>query len=163
MSETILDSGSVSQEKSFTFSTLTCYISVCWFGFAGWLFTWVFIPDTTGLDLREQDRYWSFVRAGRPGDYHGIAVHPRHLSVYERFVLKRHLAYDAEKDRAQRVEELRVMYEERRMNLGKEGGKLDDATSVEEDDELSSSAASFFSSNSSSSELQSSSRVRDHC
>ncbi|CAD6565565.1 MAG: hypothetical protein TREMPRED_001530 [Tremellales sp. Tagirdzhanova-0007] len=123
---------------------------VCWFGFAGWLFTWVFIPDTTGLDLREQDRYWSFVRAGRPGDYHGIAVHPRHLSVYERFVLKRHLAYDAEKDRAQRVEELRVMYEERRMNLGKEGGKLDDATSVEEDDELSSSAASFFSSNSSS-------------
>ena len=125
---------------------------VCWFGFAGWLFTWAFIPDTTGLDLREQDRYWSYVRAGRPGDYHGIAVHPRHLSNFEKFVLKRHLAYDPEKDRAQRTEELRIMFEERKGTYGKEGGKLDDSMSMDEDDELSSSATSFFSNNSSSSE-----------
>lgn len=122
---------------------------VCWFGFAGWIVTWIFIPDTTGLDLREQDRYWSYVREGRQHDYHGIAVHPRHISLYERVVLKRHLAYDAEKDRSQRIEELRLMYEDRKMNFGKEGGKLDDSMSVEEDDELSSSAASFFSNNSS--------------
>ena len=45
------------------------------------------------------------------------------------------------------------MYEDRKMNFGKEGGKLDDSMSVEEDDELSSSAASFFSNNSSTSEF----------
>ncbi len=114
--------------------------------------TWVFIPDTTGLDLREQDRYWMYVRAGRAGDYHGIAVHPRHISVYERFVLKRHLAYDPEKDRAQRTEELRQMFEARKGNMIKEGGRVEDERSVEEEDEISSSAASFFSNKTSTSE-----------
>lgn len=84
------------------------------------------LPDTTGLDLREQERYWvvspasyrarpprpfagraaartrsrrrielltvprqQCVRQGREEDYHGIAIHPRHLSWYERVVLKR--------------------------------------------------------------------------
>ena len=28
------------------------------------------------------------MRAGREEDYHGVAVHPRHLSRYERHVLK---------------------------------------------------------------------------
>jgi hypothetical protein len=49
-----------------------------WFTLLGFIVTLLFIPDTTGLDLREQERYWSFVRAGKPGDYHGIAIHPRH-------------------------------------------------------------------------------------
>ena len=37
---------------------------------------------------RAQERRWRFMRAGREGDYHGQAVHPRHLSKYERYVLK---------------------------------------------------------------------------
>ncbi|WVW79797.1 hypothetical protein I302_101767 [Kwoniella bestiolae CBS 10118] len=84
------------------------------FGIAGVIVTMLFIPDTTGLDLREQDRYWAFVREGRANEYHGIAVHPRHLSWWEKFVLKRHLQYDAEKDRHQRVKELKMLWEQRK-------------------------------------------------
>ncbi|WRT65322.1 uncharacterized protein IL334_002265 [Kwoniella shivajii] len=84
------------------------------FGIAGVFVTWLFIPDTTGLDLREQDRYWAFVREGRAEEYHGIAVHPRHLSLWEKWVLKRHLQYDAEKDRHQRVKELKMIFQEKK-------------------------------------------------
>jgi hypothetical protein len=35
-----------------------------------------------------QERRWRFMRAGREEEYHGVAVHPRHLSRYERYVLK---------------------------------------------------------------------------
>jgi hypothetical protein len=31
---------------------------VSWFGLMGFFLTAAFIPDTTGLDLREQERYW---------------------------------------------------------------------------------------------------------
>jgi hypothetical protein len=79
---------------------------VTWFGLAGWVLTILFVPDTTGLDLREQERYWIFVAAGRAGDYHGVAVHKRHLSMWEWLILRRHKAYDAELDRQQRLEEL---------------------------------------------------------
>lgn len=114
---------------------------VCWFGFAGWITTQIFIPDVTGLDLREQDRYWAFVREGRAKDYHGIAVHPRHLSMFERVFLKRHHAYDPELDRQSRVKELRVMWEARQQ-VKEEGGRID--VEDHEDDELSSTAHSFF-------------------
>jgi hypothetical protein len=96
---------------------------VSWFGLLGFILTLVFIPDTTGLDLREQERYWSFVRQGRPQDYHGIAVHPRHLSWYERVVLKRHLAYDPELDKNGRINELRELYEKVE---GSRGLEMDD-------------------------------------
>jgi hypothetical protein len=114
---------------------------VCWFGFAGWICTQAFIPDVTGLDLREQDRYWAFVREGRAEDYHGIAVHPRHLSLFERVVLKRHRAYDPELDRQQRVKELRVMWEGRQQ-IKEEGAVMDHED--QDDDELSSTAHSYF-------------------
>ncbi|BEI85992.1 hypothetical protein CcaverHIS002_0602790 [Cutaneotrichosporon cavernicola] len=119
----------------------TKFWAVCWFGFAGWITTQMFIPDVTGLDLREQDRYWAFVREGRAKDYHGIAVHPRHLSMWERVVLKRHRAYDPELDRQSRVKELRVMWEARNQ-IKEEGGRID--IEDHEDDELSSTAHSFF-------------------
>lgn len=80
---------------------------VTWFGLAGWILTLVFVPDTTGLDLREQERYWQHVMEGRRKDYHGVAVHPRHLSVWEVWVERRHKAYDPELDRQQRMEELK--------------------------------------------------------
>jgi hypothetical protein len=42
---------------------------VTWFGLAGWIMTLVLVPDTTGLDLREQERYWQYVMEGRRKDY----------------------------------------------------------------------------------------------
>lgn len=91
--------------------TQTKFFVVPWFGLAGALITFVFLPDTTGLDLKEQERRWAFIRAGREHDYHGVAIHPKHLSLYERFrgVGK---YYDGELDYQQRVEEMRFEWEE---------------------------------------------------
>lgn len=83
---------------------------VSWFGLLGWILTMVFIPDTTGLDLREQERYWECVVQGREQDYHGVAIHPRHLSLWERVVLKRHRHYDPELDRQQKMAELEALF-----------------------------------------------------
>jgi len=71
----------------------------------------VFVADTTGLDLREQERYWSFVREGRAQDYHGIAIHPRHISLWERIILRRHRHYNPEMDRDAKICELKQRYE----------------------------------------------------
>ncbi|GAA5859566.1 hypothetical protein JCM5353_001507 [Sporobolomyces roseus] len=84
---------------------------VTWFGLGGMILSAVFLPDTTGLDLREQERYWRCVRSGHPELYHGIAIHPRHLSWYERVVLKRNRYYDPVQDKVDRIDELRVLYE----------------------------------------------------
>ncbi|SPO29969.1 related to inorganic phosphate transporter [Ustilago trichophora] len=83
---------------------------VSWFGLLGWILTMVFIPDTTGLDLREQERYWECVVQGREQDYHGVAIHPRHLSLWERVVLKRHRHYNPELDRQQKMAELEALF-----------------------------------------------------
>jgi len=58
---------------------------VPWFGLMGMAVTFLFLPDTTGLDLKEQERRWNYIRAGRSNEYHGIAVHPKHLSLWERW------------------------------------------------------------------------------
>ncbi|CEH12590.1 Inorganic phosphate transporter [Ceraceosorus bombacis] len=105
------------------------FIIVAAFSLAAWILTMVFIPDTTGLALDEQDRYWSFVLAGKAHEYHGVAVHPRHLSLYERVVLKRHLAYDAELDAQQKIHEMRRVFE----STQKEG---EDDLSVQQQDFL---------------------------
>jgi hypothetical protein len=104
----------------------------------------IFIPDTTGLDLKEQDRYWQYVREGRPSDYHGIAVHPRHLSWWEKVVLKRHLAYNPDQDRIDKAEEMRKAYEARIAQMADEKNKVDGAVAGEEDEEISSAATSYF-------------------
>lgn len=99
---------------------------VPWFGLGGMIITYLFLPDTTGLDLKEQERRWQFIRAGREQDYHGPAVHPKHLSVYERFrgVGK---YYNAELDYKQKVEEYRAEWEAAMTNKHseKEGHDLD--------------------------------------
>ncbi|KAM0751247.1 MFS general substrate transporter [Meredithblackwellia eburnea MCA 4105] len=99
---------------------------VPWFGLLGAMVTWAFLPDTTGLDLREQERYWACVRAGRPEDYHGIAVHRRHLSWYEIHVLHRDRHYDAELDKEAKIDELRVLYESWAIAQRDESGDSDD-------------------------------------
>ncbi|KAF2147776.1 MFS general substrate transporter [Myriangium duriaei CBS 260.36] len=108
--------------------TQTKFYVVPWFGLAGMLVTMVFLPDTTGLDLKEQERRWAYIRAGREADYHGIAIHPRHLSYWERWRgVGKH--YDAELDYQQRVEEMRHDWEEsqqRKADMEKTQGAADD-------------------------------------
>lgn len=70
-------------------------------GVVGALLTLVFLPDTTGLDLVETDRLHRFMLAGQVHHYHGPAVKPRHLSLYERWRgYGKH--YDPAKDAEQR-------------------------------------------------------------
>ena len=52
--------------------------------------------DTTFLDLTELDRYWDKIIEGRPQDYHGEAVNPKNLSLWER-MLGRGKHYDPAK------------------------------------------------------------------
>ena len=114
---------------------------VPWFGLGGMIVTMLFLPDTTGLDLKEQERRWHFIRAGREHDYHGVAVHPKHLSWWERFrgVGK---YYDADLDYRQRIEEMRHDWEESQARKADEKGHLEDV--FHEDDEFSSDVSTFF-------------------
>ncbi|MCJ1452441.1 hypothetical protein MMC28_002784 [Mycoblastus sanguinarius] len=101
---------------------------VPWFGLGGMLVTLLFLPDTTGLDLKEQERRWQFIRAGRESDYHGVAVHPKHLSLWERVRgVGKH--YNAELDYQQKIEEMRADWEASLARRGEEkaGYENDDA------------------------------------
>ncbi|KAK4545747.1 hypothetical protein LTR36_002701 [Oleoguttula mirabilis] len=113
---------------------------VPWFGLGGAILTILFLPDTTGLDLKEQERRWAYIRSGREKEYHGVAVHPKHLSMWENFrgVSKQ---YNAEEDYRQRVEEMRADWEAAMVRRAeeKEGAKDD----VMEDD-WSSEVSTFF-------------------
>jgi sugar phosphate permease len=51
-------------------STQQKFYIVPWFGLAGAILTFFFLPDTTGLDLKEQERRWEYIRAGKEADYH---------------------------------------------------------------------------------------------
>jgi Sugar (and other) transporter len=107
-------------------STQTKFYVVPWFGLAGVILTVVFLPDTTGLDLKEQERRWHFIRAGREGDYHGVAIHPKHLSLWERLrgVGK---YYDPDLDYKQKIEEMRGEWEQQMMDrINEKEGHTDD-------------------------------------
>ncbi|OGE49606.1 hypothetical protein PENARI_c020G01487, partial [Penicillium arizonense] len=93
---------------SYTTTQQQFYI-VPWFGLAGVL-TKLFLPDTTGLDLREQERRWLHIRQGREHGYHGPAVHRKHLSIWERWMGKgKH--YDADLGYQMKVKEFRAEWE----------------------------------------------------
>ena len=114
---------------------------VPWFGLAGMLLTLLFLPDTTGLDLKEQERRWQYIRAGRESDYHGVAVHPKHLSLYERLrgVGK---YYNADLDYQQKIEEMRSDWEASQARQAHEKeGHLDDD---HEDSVWSSDVSTYF-------------------
>jgi hypothetical protein len=88
----------------------TRFLILIWFGLGGAITTFLFLPDTTGLDLKEQERRWAFIRSGREHEYHGVAIHRQHLSLYERLRgVGKH--YNAEEDYKQRVEEMRSDWE----------------------------------------------------
>lgn len=113
---------------------------VPWFGLGGMIVTALFLPDTTGLDLKEQERRWQYLRAGRESEYHGIAVHPKHLSWWERIrgVGK---YYDPELDYKQKIEDMRADWEASQARRGGEkAGHYED----EDDDSMWSSDVSTY-------------------
>lgn len=111
---------------------------VPWFGLAGMVLTLVFLPDTTGLDLKEGERRWAFIRAGKEHEYHGVAIHPKHLSLWERLrgIGKN---YDPKLDYEQKVSELRGEWEESMLNKQKELPADED-----EETEWSSDVSTYF-------------------
>jgi hypothetical protein len=118
--------------------TQTKFYVVPWFGLAGMLVTFLFLPDTTGLDLKEQERRWQYIRAGREKDYHGIAVHPHHLSLWERFRgVGKH--YNPELDYQSKINDMRADWEAKEAERqSKEDGV------VEHDDEWSDEVHNYF-------------------
>lgn len=104
--------------------TQTKFYAVPWFGLAGVLLTWIFLPDTTGLDLKEQERRWMYLRQGREQDYHGPAVHPKHLSLWERYRGKANY-YNPELDYRQKVLEFRAEWEAAMARRNSENEKTD--------------------------------------
>ncbi|RDW60139.1 putative inorganic phosphate transporter [Coleophoma crateriformis] len=99
---------------------------VPWFGLAGMFVTFFFLPDTTGLDLREQERRWQYIREGRSDEYHGIAVHPKHLSVWER-LRGQGKHYNPELDRQSKIADMRAEWELRESEkAAQESGEIDD-------------------------------------
>lgn len=113
---------------------------VPWFGLGGLILTFLFLPDTTGLDLKEQERRWAFIRAGREHEYHGVAVHPKHLSFWENIRgVGKH--YNAEEDYRQRVEEMRADWESAMARRAEEKEGHDDDLV---DDDWSSEVSTFF-------------------
>jgi hypothetical protein len=130
---------------------LTRFRVVPWFGLAGVFLTEVFLPDTTGLDLREQERYWHYVLDGRESEYHGVACHPRHLSLWERYVQKRDRYYDPALDRDAKIAELRTTWEAlEREKVSEKAGEMDDGSgsSVDPDEAsfISDDVANYFAS-----------------
>ncbi|KAH8893818.1 MFS general substrate transporter [Thozetella sp. PMI_491] len=122
--------------------TQTKFYVVPWFGLIGMLLTFVFLPDTTGLDLKEQERRWAYLREGRGEDYHGIAVHPQHLSMWERFrgVGK---TYDAEADLKAKIEDMRTEWTEKE-RMRAECESRGESTAHLEDDEFNDSVHHYF-------------------
>ena len=113
--------------------TQTKFYVVPWFGLAGVVLTLGWLPDTTGLDLKEQERRWAYLRAGRGDEYHGIAVHPKHLSWWER-MRGAGKSYNPDLDYKQKIEEMRAEWESTmsRKTAEKEG-HLDDDDFDDED------------------------------
>lgn len=123
--------------------TQTKFYVVPWFGLMGMLVTLLFLPDTTGLDLKEQERRWQYIRAGRESDYHGVAVHHKHLSWWERWRgVGRYYAADV--DYKQKIEEMRVDWEaSQARKAGEKAGHWDDDDD-HEDSVWSSDVSTFF-------------------
>ncbi len=97
---------------SYVTETQKKFYIVPWFGLIGMLVTAIFLPDTTGLDLKEQERRFHYIRTGRVEDYHGIAVHPHHLSLWERMTGAGKY-YDPAADYRSKVQDLREEWTEK--------------------------------------------------
>ncbi|KAJ6166763.1 hypothetical protein N7470_002210 [Penicillium chermesinum] len=83
---------------------------VPWFGLAGALMTWLFLPIPPVLICASRSAGWDYIRRGRPEDYHGPAVHSKHLSLWERWTGKGKY-YDTDLDYKMKVQEFRAEWE----------------------------------------------------
>lgn len=115
----------------------TKFLVVPWFGLAGMLVTAVFLPDTTGLDLKEQERRFKYIQEGREHEYHGIAINPHHLSWWER-MRGAGANYDPELDYRSKIIDLRAEWEDKERaksekSLSEEGMSPEDDEAFEED------------------------------
>lgn len=81
----------------FVSTQVTFFLSAA-FGLFGCVITLIFLPDTTGLSLDELDRLHKYMLAGEFEHYHGEAINPRHLSLFERFALGWSKHYDPDMD-----------------------------------------------------------------
>ena len=63
------------------------------------------------------------MREGRQDEYHGIAIHLRYLSLFEKVILKWGRKYDPELDRKAKIEELRSLYDRVNSEKGTESGE----------------------------------------
>jgi hypothetical protein len=122
----------------------TKFYVVPWFGLAGMLVTWIFLPDTTGLDLKEQERRWTYLSTGREDEYHGVAVHPKHLSLWER-ILGKGKAYDPQLDWKSKIADMRAEWERVQSELGPKEREDDcDDHGMPEDGEFSREIHEYF-------------------
>jgi hypothetical protein len=127
--------------------TQTKFYVVPWFGLLGAGLTFFFLPDTTGLDLKEQERRWNYIRDGREQDYHGVAVHPHHLSLWERFRgAGKH--YNPQLDYQQKIEDMRKEWHLLKVSLDADREKGNEHDH-DLDDEYTSEISSYFESTSS--------------
>ena len=53
---------------------------------------------------------WIYTREGREDEYHGLAVQPRHLSMYETYILQKHKHYNPDLDAKQKYAGLEELY-----------------------------------------------------
>jgi MFS family permease len=74
------------------------------FNLAGLVLTILFVPNIMTLDLREGDRRFDALMSGNPAAYTGDAVHPKNLSLFERWIGYGKY-YNAEADTRARKEE----------------------------------------------------------
>ena len=58
------------------------------FNVVGFILTLLFLPDPLRISLAETDRRWRYITAGRT--YHGEAINPKSLSIFEWAVLRLH-------------------------------------------------------------------------
>ena len=121
----------------------TKFYVVPWFGLIGMLLTFVFLPDTTGLDLKEQERRWRYIREGKAEEYHGVAVHPNHLSLWER-MQGLHKTYDPELDWKAKVADMRAEWEEIHAARGPKESGGEGGVELPEDGEFSPEIHAYF-------------------
>ena len=134
-------------------TTQQIFYVVPWFGLAGVFLTVVFLPDTTGLDLKEQERRWHYLRSGRENEYHGVAIHPKHLSLWERMRgVGKH--YNAELDYKQKIEEMRGEWEVQMQEKYDEKRRNPSVGDMVEDEEWHSSVHGYFQKTSTSPNIQ---------
>ena len=81
------------------------------------------------------------VHDGRPNEYHGVAIHPQHLSVWERWmgVGKN---YHPELDTKQKIQDIRSEWEER--EAARAGSDSESGNYEEDDSEFTAQVDSYF-------------------